>query len=399
MTTRSVTVRWRSAVREVGVVRYGTRRLYLEDAIRENDPTRDHRIVVNELQPGTKYFYRVESPSLQIDNSDRWFETLRDASDPRPMWVWVIGDSGEPGPGQSAVTEQMHRWIQKRPDISHPDLWLLLGDNAYNWGSQAGYDDSLFGAYPELVKHHVPWAVYGNHDAESWAFFRIFDFPTDGSSGGVPSGDEHYYAINSGNLHIVMLDSQSLYPSPNRMEQWLEEDLSANTRQWTIACFHHPPYSDGTHSSDGWLWENRKMQFMRRNIVPILEKHDVDLVLSGHSHDYERSELIHNHYGPSTTFDPDRNIVQGGGGSYTKPSEKGPGNGTIYMVMGSSSKVTPPARGGPLRLKHPAMPYSYPLMGSVMLEITPDALRSWFITSEGDVKDIFVIHKEPPPVE
>ena len=147
-------------------------------------------------------------------------------------------------------------------------------------------------------------------------------------------------------------------------------------------------------NSDGSFWFGSKMRWMRENIVPILEKHDVDLVLSGHSHDYERSELIHNHYGTSDTFDPGLHVVQGGGRSYTKPARKGPGNGTVYLVMGSSSKVTQRWAGVPLSLKHPAMPYSFPLMGSVVLEITGDSLRSSFITVDGDVKDTFVIHKE-----
>jgi hypothetical protein len=44
------------------------------------------------------------------------------------------------------------------------------------------------------------------------------------------------------------------------------------------------------------------MHYMRENVLPILEKHSVDMVLSGHSHSYERSHLLHCHYGDSTTF-------------------------------------------------------------------------------------------------
>jgi hypothetical protein len=398
-TTHSVTVRWRTSEEEIGCVRYGEHPRKLTSTVRENTPTRNHRILIDELEPGARYFYRVESRSLDIDNTNRWFSTLRDESDTRPMYIWVIGDSGEPGPGQREVARQMQRWMQGRGHGARLDLWVLLGDIAYGRGSQAQYNTGFFGAYPEILKHCAPWAVFGNHDAESLVFFNIFDPPTDGAAGGVPSGDEHYYAIDDGNVHILMLDSETSPEHPGPMANWIERDLAANTRQWTIACFHHAPYSDGTHSSDGSFWFGSKMRSMRENIVPILERYDVDLVLSGHSHDYERSELIHNHYGTSDTFDPARHIVQGGGASYTKPSVKGPGNGTVYLVMGSSSKVTSRFAGMPLRLKHPAMPYSFPLMGSVVLEITNDSLQSSFITIDGEVKDTFVIRKMMPPAE
>jgi predicted phosphodiesterase len=393
-TTHSVTVKWRTPEKEIGSVRCGEDPRQLTFTVLENEPTRHHRILIDQLEPGTRYFYRVESRSLDIDNTDRWFSTLRDASDTRPMYIWVIGDSGEPGPHQKEVAQRMQRWLGGRGENARLDLWILLGDIAYGRGSQAQFNTALFDAYPQILKHAAPWAVFGNHDAESLVFFSIFDSPTNGASGGVASGDRHYYAVDDGNVHLLMLDSEASVEDPGPMIRWLERDLAANTRRWTIACFHHAPYSDGTHNSDGSTWFESKMRWMRENIVPILEKYDVDLVLSGHSHDYERSELIHNHYGTSDTFDPVRNVVQGGGRSYTKPETKGPGNGTVYLVMGSSSKVTPRWSGVPLRLKHPAMPYSFPLMGSVMLEITGDSLRSSFITSDGDVKDTFVIRKQ-----
>jgi len=69
------------------------------------------------------------------------------------------------------------------------------------------------------------------------------------------------------------------------MANWLRADLDANTNQWLIAFWHHPPYSKGSHDSDDEI----ELIEMRQNIVPILEAHGVDLVVCGHSHNYERS--------------------------------------------------------------------------------------------------------------
>jgi 3',5'-cyclic AMP phosphodiesterase CpdA len=82
------------------------------------------------------------------------------------------------------------------------------------------------------------------------------------------------------------------------MLTWLENDLAATDKQWIIAYWHHPPYSKGSHDSDLETWSIE----MRTNVLPILEAHGVDLVLTGHSHSYERSYLLNGHYGSSTTL-------------------------------------------------------------------------------------------------
>ena len=104
-----------------------------------------------------------------------------------------------------------------------------------------------------------------------------------------------------------------------RCIEWLRNDLANNTKDWLIAFFHHPPYSKGSHNSDT---ETELIQ-MRQNFLPILEQHGVDLVLSGHSHAYERSKFIDGHYGSSGTFSSSMVVQAGSGrtdgtGAYTK---------------------------------------------------------------------------------
>lgn len=82
------------------------------------------------------------------------------------------------------------------------------------------------------------------------------------------------------------------------MYNWLRDDLTANTLQWVVVYFHHPPYSKGSHNSDA----STELIDMRQNIIPLLEQHGVDLVMSGHSHSYERSFFIKNHLGLENTF-------------------------------------------------------------------------------------------------
>jgi hypothetical protein len=121
------------------------------------------------------------------------------------------------------------------------------------------------------------------------------------------------------------------------MLTWLTRDLAANRQPWIIAFWHHPPYSKGSHNSD----TETQLIEMRTNVLPILEANGVDLVLSGHSHAYERSKLIGGHYGLSTTLAAD--MIKDGGsgrpettGAYAKATDP---YRAVYAVAGSSGQT------------------------------------------------------------
>jgi len=387
-TKDSIMIKWQTPEAEIGCVEYSLKDISKKAC--EDKESRYHTLTLQNLEEGSTYTYKVLSKSLKIDNSNRSFKPLHSDLNTTQN-IWIIGDSGKAGPGQNNVYQAMQNYMQDKP----LDLWLLLGDNAYRSGSQKQYNKAFFKPYKELLKSTVPWAVIGNHDARRWAFYDIFDFPTEGETGGVPSGTEKFFALEQGNLHILMLDSETTDLSKNgEMAKWLEKDLKANNKLWTIAVLHHPPYSDGGHNSDNPLDSHSRFSLegklfsIRENIIPILEKYDVDLVYSGHSHGYERSKLLHKHYGTSDTFDKDKHIIQDNNASYCKTLEPKPYKGTIYTVAGSAAKLD---HG---RLEHPALPFSYESLGSVMLKVTPNSLESKFLDSEGKIKDQFILYKQ-----
>jgi 3',5'-cyclic AMP phosphodiesterase CpdA len=167
----------------------------------------------------------------------------------------------------------------------------VLGDNAYDAGSDAEYQAKHFAIYPNMLRSSVSWYTLGNHDAGTGSvgahpYHTMFSLPTTGQAGGVGSGTENYYSFDYGNVHFISLDSQETNRSATgAMATWLKSDLQNNTLPWVIAFWHHPPYSKGSHDSD----TETNLVEMRSNMLPVLEQHGVDLVLSGHSHSYERS--------------------------------------------------------------------------------------------------------------
>ena len=382
-TQNAMTIKWQTPQNEVGKVAYGLTPQTLTNVLMENVQTDKHSITIPKLKECTKYFYSVSSSSLEIDNKDRSFTTLCESS--QTQRLWVIGDSGKIGKNQDKVYSEFIKYING--DYGKLDMWVLLGDNAYSSGTQKQFNTTLFEPYVELVKRYVPWAVVGNHDARRWAFYQVFDFPTNAESGGVASGTEEYYSIDNGNLHLVMLDSETVSRSSDgAMASWLKKDLASNKKPWVIVAFHTPPYSDGGHKSDDDWDSNGRLKEMRENFIPIFDQYGVDLVLNGHSHGYERSKLIVNHLGKSDTFSA-KNILQDKRTGYVKSLTQKKDSGTIYQTCGSSSKLDGAT------YKHPALPYSLHEMGSLIIDVTPTTLTSKFLNIDGKIADEFTIEK------
>jgi hypothetical protein len=278
-----------------------------------------------------------------------------------------------------------------------PDLWLMLGDNAYSSGTDVEYQTGVFDVYPAMLRTSVLWPTLGNHDGisadsatQSGPYYDIFTLPGGGEAGGVPSGTEAYYAFDFGRIHFVCLDSYETDRSPGSpMLRWLASDLAAASADWVIAFWHHPPYSKGSHDSDV---ETELMQ-MRQNVLPVLEAYGVDLVLSGHSHAYERSLLLDGHYGVSATLqptmilDPGDGRVEGDGAYHKASSGRSAHQGAVYAVVGSS------ARAGGGALNHRAMRVSLNAPGSLVLDIDHDVLTGRFLSDAGAVLDAFTITK------
>ncbi len=126
---------------------------------------------------------------------------------------------------------------------------------------------------------------------------------------------------------------------------------------------------------------------MRENVLPILESYGVDLVFSGHSHSYERSYQLHGHYGQSSTLDSTM-IVDGGDGRANGDGEYIKDTiGAVYVVAGSSGKVSAGS------LDHPVMYLSLPQLGSVVLDVDGNRLDAAFLSDTGVIEDYLTMLK------
>lgn len=399
-TTNSIVIRWRTDVAINSLVVYGTNLASLNLLNTNLAAVTEHEIKLTGLLPDTKYFYTIAATNQSFfpADSNHFFLTHPWPGTTKPLRVWVIGDAGTKNANQAAVRDAFYNF--NGTNTVH--AWLQLGDNAYDTGTDGEYQAAVFDMYPTLLRKSVTWPTLGNHETaqsttyvDTYPYFNIFTLPTAGEAGGVASGTEHYYSFDLGMVHFICLDSMTASRATNgAMAIWLRSDLAVNTNRWTVAFWHHPPYTKGSHNSD----TEPALIEMRQNFLPLLEAGGVDLILSGHSHSYERSSFINGHYGLSSSFSTNLVVQSGSGretngvGAYHKPDGLGEspiGNqGAIYAVAGSSGQTS----GG--SLNHPAMYFSTNALGSMVLDFKSNRLDAVFIRENGLTNDWFTIVKD-----
>ncbi|MBI4878801.1 MAG: metallophosphoesterase [Planctomycetes bacterium] len=386
-TPQGATVCWRTNGPTSGRVRYGpapgSLNLFADDPVVQND----HQIAIAGLLPGSVCYYSVGTTSTVLagDDAEHRFVTAPPPGTEQPVRVWVLGDSGTADSHAAAVRDAYLAYTGATPT----DLWLMLGDNAYFLGSDSEYQAAVFDTYPQVLRKSVLWPTRGNHEKDAAVHYGIFVLPAQGEAGGTPSGTEAFFSFDHANVHFICLDSTgSDRTAGGPMWTWLQQDLAATAQHWIIAFWHHPPYSKGSHDSD----TETTMIEMRQNFLPLLEAGGADLVLTGHSHAYERSYFIDGHYGDSTTFAPAHLKDDGGGkegtdGPYVKAAV--PHAGAVHAVVGCSGKLST----GPLN--HPAMHFSRLSYGSALLDVDGDRLDAVFLDDQGQILDQFTLRSFP----
>ena len=396
-TSDGIVVRWRTDREGDAVVRYGPAPDDLRLEARDARALRDHEIPLSGLAPATRYYYSAgtSTQTLAGGAGELSFVTAPAPGTRSPVRIWALGDSGTADLNARRVRDAFRAFAGG----GVPDVWLMLGDNAYPNGTDAEYQAAVFDVYDDLLARAVLWPTLGNHDGQtadsatqSGPYYDIFTLPSAGEAGGLPSGTEAYYSFDYADLHFICLDSYETDRSPlGAMMTWLRADALSTRQDWTIAFWHHPPYSKGSHDSDREI----ELVQMRQAALPILEAAGVDLVLTGHSHSYERSFLLDGHYGSSFTLAPAMKKDSGdgradGSGAYAKPTAGPAGHeGAVYVVAGSSGQTS----GGPLN--HPAMYLSLNELGSLVLDVNGLRLDATFLDASGLARDHFTLLKGP----
>lgn len=322
-----------------------------------------YRAQLANLVPGEEFQYRVLKSGKQV------FAAAGRArkSATQPQRFVLFGDCSQGTPGQRAIAYQA--------SLVKPDYLFITGDIVYSSGRISEYRSKFFPVYnpdeasPEVgapLTRSVPFiAAPGNHDTalqnfnrfpDALAYFLYWDQPMNGftapagcakcahkltgnddaQAAFLESAGARYprmanFSFDYGNVHWTVLDSNT-YTDWNEpaLREWVAKDLAANKdATFRFVAFHHPGFNSAkTHLTDQWM----------RTLAPVFEAGNVDIVFSGHVHNYQRSfpmtfvpkpQPDGKMLGPKGEMAGDWTLDKAyGNGGKTKP--KGP----IYIVSG-----------------------------------------------------------------
>jgi hypothetical protein len=266
-----------------------------------------------------------------------------------------LGDGGTGSERQRSVRNQLQKWA--------PPLVFLLGDNVYESGDRRRFAEVFDNIYGAMMGRGTSFhAALGNHDVKYCAAADVNPLPDDRDAylwrrtncdvedqlAHVTFGyyqAKRYYTIVSDAtpaplLQVFVLDSNTLDNSQTKLPllkqdtaqlQWLESVLGASRATWKVVVMHHPPHSPTTGGRYFFFvpfGEGRAREYkLEVQLGPILRRHGVDAVITGHNHFYARMV-------PQQGI---RYFVSGGGGRSVYPFLASPGyvaaGGPLYHFL------------------------------------------------------------------
>ncbi len=177
----------------------------------------------------------------------------------------IVVAAGDIASCDSNGDEQTAALVQRNA----PDAVLTLGDNAYPEGSAADFAncyDPSWGAFKDIT-----YPVPGNHE-----------YLTDGGAAFYSYFGERapalYRSFDLGAWHIVALNSELPTEPGSPQERWLRRDLANDSHRCELLYWHKPRWSGGHHGSDPGM----------QGLWQAAYDNGVDIVLTGHDHDYQR---------------------------------------------------------------------------------------------------------------
>ena len=260
-----------------------------------NGDARMHEVHICGLKPATTYHYRVGGgPAGKEVWSDVYSFTTTPADPATPITIALAGDSR----GQE---NEAWRLFQKRVMMSGATFQMFSGDTIDLAPDQAEWEKWLDLAWKDgegnlsTLGQVLMLATHGNHENHTSMFYGNLVLPQDVDNH--PEYAELFYSVDVGPAHIVVVDdffvgSPSVDPAyKDILTEWLEADLTAANQNrakvpWIITMHHHGELSSSSHGQDADVLR------IREYFMPLWDKHEVDLAVAGHDHNYERSKPV-----------------------------------------------------------------------------------------------------------
>ncbi|MCK5029580.1 MAG: metallophosphoesterase [Bacteroidales bacterium] len=254
----------------------------------EFNDSHQHKIILSELIPDTKYFYKVTLDSLYVKTGN--FKTgALDTED--KVSFYAYGDTRTYPSQHNLVAKMIMKDIQE--DHKSQTFIVSSGDMVSNGDVEEDWDNQFFDPNYEYIQQMLAQLPYlcavGNHESQGLLYSKYFPFP-------MFISDRYYYSFDYGTVHFTVVDQYTSYSDGSTQYNWLVNDLASSDKPWKIILLHEPGWSAGGGHSNNLDVQNI--------IQPLCLAYGVRFVLSGHNHYYARAvkdEVMH--------------ITTGGGGA------------------------------------------------------------------------------------
>ena len=289
-----VTVSWETNVAGFGRVRWGLAPDKLEGEVAAPEIAgAHHEVTLTGLPPNATIYYRAETDPVKGSTArvDAPVRSFRSQPQKGETYRFIAYGDVRTNPDiHAALTRRM--W----DDALAADARFVVntGDLTELGSPWDGWQREFFEPALPIMRRLPFFASLGNHEGNHEAYYHYMALP----------GNEAWYTFERGDAAFFAINSSGDFEAGSAQWRWLDEALAASKARWKMVFFHHPPFSCTPERKPGDLR-------VQTHLMPLFEKHHVDLALMGHDHLYGRSRDINGV----------RYVITGGGGAPAYPSE------------------------------------------------------------------------------
>lgn len=235
-----------------------------------------HKATVTGLTAGAEYAFRVGNGTEFSD----WGKFVTDNGDSKVDFITFAdvqaGNEENFNKGARVVAQAFKTMPTAEFMVGLGDFTDDSTNEEWNW-----YDNSM----KDINLNTTLAPVAGNHDGLGvWDWFNnMFNLDTSES---VQTLNGVNYSFDYGNIHFAVVNTNDLLSISLSQLIWLKNDMNSTDKDWKIVLMHKSPYSLGKDAK----WPDAL--YLQRSLATVVEQCDVDLVLSGHDHQYIRTKPI-----------------------------------------------------------------------------------------------------------
>lgn len=275
-TRRGIT--WYTSIDTASVVTYsdGVNEYTVQGSSAEWEGNFMHKVLLADLTPGTTYTYKVGNGTVWSDEGT--FTT--DDGDDKASFVVFADIQASSLENFEKGAKVVNKALEMYPET---DLLVNLGDITNDSTNEEWdyYDEAM----KEINLATTIAPIAGNHDGLGvWHWFdNMYNLD---NSQSVQINNGVNYSFDYGNVHCAVLNTNDLLSISESQLIWLENDMNSTACDWKVVFMHKSPYTLG---KDG-KWPDAL--YLKEALVPVLDKCNVDIVMSGHDHMYLRTKAL-----------------------------------------------------------------------------------------------------------